>query len=79
MIERAYGVDCRNGDVNQDVNGTLQAKPGGGKPKYKYRGTYSLSHEGFMCRPIRELCGALLATGYKDPPVVIYERRDTDG
>ncbi len=30
MIERAYGVDCRNGDVNQDVNGTLQAKPGGG-------------------------------------------------
>ncbi len=32
-----------------------------------------------MCRPIRELCGALLATGYKDPPVVIYERRDTDG
>lgn len=29
MIERAYGVDCRNGDVNQDVNGTLQAKPGG--------------------------------------------------
>lgn len=29
MIERSYGVDCRNGDVNQDVNGTLQAKPGG--------------------------------------------------
>lgn len=32
-----------------------------------------------MCQPSREVCGAILATDYKDPPVVVYERRYTDG
>lgn len=26
----AYGVDCRNAEINEELNGTLQAKPGGG-------------------------------------------------
>lgn len=30
MIKAAYGIDCRNGDINQGVNGTIQAKSGGG-------------------------------------------------
>lgn len=30
VAEKAYGADCRNGMLNDELSGTLQAKPNGG-------------------------------------------------
>lgn len=77
--QRAAGVDCRNMNQYDELYPTLQAKPNGGQ-SLNFSGaviepTYTSSKASFFTMAEKELENTLVATDYKDPPLI----NDTDG
>ena len=63
-------LNCRNGHIDEEISGTLQAKSTGGHSLNYINPVFSSSKASFFTDAAEEVANTLVATDYKDPPLV---------
>ena len=67
---KAVALNCRNGTASEEVSGTLQAKSTGGHSLNYINPVFSSSKASFFTDAAEDVANTLVATDYKDPPLV---------
>ena len=66
----AVALNCRNGHADEEVSGTLQAKATGGHSLNYINPVFTSSKASFFTDAAEGVANTLVATDYKDPPLV---------